>query len=131
DTRASPSTRLGTLAEFDRTSSESTPGAPPDHRHLQAAPIQPRRLAQATGGALAVDPAGRSTVVFRAADAPGPNPGAPRLDSSKRSPDWSPAAAATDHPAAFEDLYDRLLDRVRRDLTIERERAGGLTHHLF
>ena len=99
-------------------------------------------LARATGGARGVDATGRSTVVFPRA----PSQTAPRGAQTARyiarqielGPELFNGDVASSSEEAnvydgegFDELYDRVLSRLRRDLIVERERRGDLTGRFF
>jgi trimeric autotransporter adhesin len=104
-------------------------------------------LARATGGAHEIDGTGRSTVVFpqppgRATTVANHSIGAHiartiELDPAAFNGDvpWAPpgssADTSTDDGEGFDELYDRVLSRLRRDLIVERERRGDLTGPFF
>jgi len=103
-----------------------------------AAPTQTKaqRLADAAGASPEIDAAGRSSVVFGAPDRRTPD----GADSVRTALDVPTRASVSlppmpsrprDDPAAVDDLYERLLERLRRDLLIERERSAGLAYDLY
>jgi hypothetical protein len=112
-------------------------GAPaPATPTLTPTPTQPSRLAALTGGAVESSPDGRqSTVVFSRAPAPmlareiasgagaGPGP------SGAAAPAPSPAPAPRSE-LDLDDLYDRLAERLRRELLQDGDRAGHLLREL-
>jgi hypothetical protein len=121
----------------------ASPPAEPPRVGLQAerrqtaarASTKAQRLAAATGAASAVEAGGRSSVVFRAPDlgaAPASATAAPSLatTATTTTPPTPPGERQPD-PGGVEDLYDRLLERLRRDLLIERERTAGLAFDLY
>src|SRR5205823_13330821 len=98
------------------------------------------RVARATGAVLATEPAtGFETIEFtEPARFAEPAPEAPTLfrapestaaPSSILSPAPLPSVPPTPHPAAspnVDELYEHVLERLRRDLLSERERMGDL-----
>jgi hypothetical protein len=104
-------------------------------------------LARAIGVTRERDGSGRSTVVFPKPSGRAMSPGtgsnarplarqieleAPSLNG--HGPDAVPGAAAepsTHDTVEFEELYDRVLSRLRRDLIVERERRGDLAGAYF
>jgi hypothetical protein len=102
-----------------------------------AAPVptttQPSRLAALTGGAVESSPDGRqSTVVFSRAPAPAtPTIARELAPGAGPGPSGSPAPAPA--PRAdldVDDLYDRLAERLRRELLQDADRAGHLLREL-
>jgi hypothetical protein len=74
------------------------------------------RLAALSGGALVAAPDGRASVVF-------PSAGTARATTPDAAPSApAPAAASID----VDDLYDQIAARLRRELLLDRERAGEL-----
>ena len=118
------------------------------------APNRPtgQSLARAIGATHERDGSGRSTVVFpqppsRVTPAP-TNGGSPRMarqvtelgavSLNGHAPGLPPSSAPTSameaggqEAADFDDLYDRVLSRLRRDLIVERERRGDLAGAYF
>jgi len=104
-------------------------------------------LARAIGVTRERDGSGRSTVVFpqppgrgmRSGTSVNARPLARRIELEPASlnghgPDAVPSAAAepsTYDTGEFEELYDRVLSRLRRDLIVERERRGDLAGAYF
>lgn len=99
------------------------------------APLDAATLARLTGGALEQHAGGTSTVSFlaRAADPappPRPPPSAATAPPTATAPTESQAPADAiaitgEHwPLRMDELYDRILKRLRRDLLGERERRG-------
>ncbi len=101
-------------------------------------------LARAIGVTRESDGSGRSTVVFPQPPGRGMHPGTSRTarplarqtieletaSVNSHGPDAVPTAAAepsTYDTGDFEELYDRVLSRLRRDLIVERERRGDLS----
>jgi hypothetical protein len=94
-------------------------------------PGKAQRLADATGARREVDATGRSSVVFRAPDDGGSGQAvtASRAIATAPAPPMPSAQPAdTETP---DDFYDRLLERLRRDLLIERERSAGVAFDLY
>ncbi|HWH11053.1 MAG TPA: hypothetical protein VG165_07990 [Solirubrobacteraceae bacterium] len=90
-----------------------------------------QRLADATGATREVDPSGRSTVVFRVPDELGSPEGAAAAPPAATASARPVAIPGPGDPEGIDDLYDRLLDRLRRDLLVERERSPGLSFDLY
>jgi hypothetical protein len=82
------------------------------------------RLAALSGGALVAAPDGRASVVFPTAGQQAG--GSVRATTTETAhgplPAPAPAAASID----VDDLYDQIAARLRRDLLLDRERAGEL-----
>ena len=93
--------------------------APPASATTDAA-----RLAALSGGALVAAPDGRATVVFPSAGQQ--TGGSVRATATGAAP--SPAAAPAPAAASIDvdDLYDQIAARLRRELLLDRERAGDL-----
>ena len=113
-------------------------------------PVAPQRdrpsgesLARAIGVTREFDGFGRSAVVF-----PQPPSGTTASGTNGRTiaretvelptsrlngsgPDGEPAETNTHDTGDFEELYDRVLSRLRRDLIVERERRGDLAGAYF
>ena len=103
------------------------------------APLDPTTLARLTGGALEQHVGDTSTVSFLAR-VPDPSPPAPPAATAPSAPTGSPTASAAGSPASaaadtiaiagehgplrMDELYDRILKRLRRDLLGDRERRG-------
>ncbi len=89
-----------------------------------AGTTEPARLAALTGGSLMNAPDGRTSVVFAAGDQqPGGSARAPRTVTAQRAlPEPVPAATSID----VDELYDQIAARLRRELLLDRERAGEL-----
>ena len=104
-------------------------------------------LARATGGTHEIDRHGRSTVVFpEPPTRPRPRAGngngglVARYTAEVPGTSWNAGADAPPASAfetstqvvdAFDELYDRVLTRLRRDLIVERERRGDLAGAFF
>jgi hypothetical protein len=107
-------------------------------------------LARATGGTHEIDATGRSTVVFpqtptRNAPAVTTNGSGPHigrtieLDPAFLNGGGAEALANSSSDTdtrprdneGFDELYDRVLSRLRRDLIVERERRGDLAGPFF
>jgi hypothetical protein len=104
------------------------------------------RLAAAPGAVLTRDPAGVDTVSFleephgypgptllREADEPSPQPdpstaAAPAAQPASPGLSIPPLPATPPTPAipSFEEVYEQVVERLRRDLLVERERMGDL-----
>jgi hypothetical protein len=101
------------------------------------------RLAEWSGGALSVDGGGRETVSFPAPSPPvessaaamvfrateQPEPAAPTSTPSAVAAQAMPSHPAAPPPAALpqvDELYEHVVERLRRDLLVERERMGDL-----
>jgi hypothetical protein len=102
-----------------RTDPPAAAVAPPASATTDAA-----RLAAVSGGALVAAPDGRASVVFASA---GRQPtGSARATTTEPArgpfPGPAPAAASID----VDDLYDQIAARLRRELLLDRERAGEL-----
>jgi hypothetical protein len=99
-------------------------------RTASAAPPAPSsttdaaRLAGLTGGSLVDAPDGRASVVFPpAGQQPAGGARATRTATAQRAlPEPTPATASID----VDDLYDQIAARLRRELLLDRERAGEL-----
>ena len=81
------------------------------------------RLAAQSGGALVAAPDGRASVIFPSA---GPQPtrsARATTTASAHGPLVTPASAAS---IDVDDLYDQIAARLRRELLLDRERAGEL-----
>lgn len=100
-------------------------------------------MARAIGVTRETDGFGRSAVVF-----PEPQSRTPLSRTSGRTiaretvelptaslngigPDSQPAETSMYDAGEFEELYDRVLSRLRRDLIVERERRGDLAGAYF
>jgi hypothetical protein len=126
--------------------------APPEARAATAAGSSGARLAQALGLPLAPQADGSVTVSFDAST-PATPPSSPVLARAleidelqatpmpETAPPAAPAPAGNPAPAApapaggppapsLEDIYDHVVERLRRDLLVERERMGDLTGRL-
>jgi len=102
-----------------RTEPPAAAVAPPASAATDAA-----RLAALSGGGLVAAPDGRASVVFASA---GRQPtGSARATTTESAhgplPATAPAAASID----VDDLYDQIAARLRRELLLDRERAGEL-----
>jgi len=105
-------------------------------------PTSGSRLAELSGGAFSVGSDGVETVsfpwaqpegtpataamVFRAAEAPEPSEAASAPDVPVPA---APAPTAPSPPSAapqLDELYEHVVERLRRDLLVERERMGDL-----
>jgi hypothetical protein len=86
------------------------------------------RLAALSGGSLVAAPDGRASVVFSSAG--GQPAGSARAATSATAHSPLPVAPPTPAPAApsidVDDLYDQIAARLRRELLLDRERAGEL-----
>jgi hypothetical protein len=82
------------------------------------------RLAALSGGALVAAPDGRASVVFSSnGQQAGGSARRPSATTAQRPlPEPVPATAAID----VDDLYDQIAARLRRELLLDRERAGEL-----
>jgi hypothetical protein len=89
-----------------------------------AATTDAARLAALSGGALVAAPDGRASVVFPSAGQQ--TGGSVRATATGAAP--SPAAAPAPAAASIDvdDLYDQIAARLRRELLLDRERAGEL-----
>jgi hypothetical protein len=104
-----------------------------------------RALARATGGTHQVDGFGQSMVVFPPPTrlGPGESNGSgghiarvidPGPTSNGNGPERTTSRGSetnTRDGAEFDELYDRILSRLRRDLIVERERRGDLAGAFF
>jgi hypothetical protein len=92
---------------------------------LAGATTNAARLAALSGGALVAAPNGHASVVFSSAGQ-GPTGSFARATPTESAhgllPAPAPAAAAID----VDDLYDQIAARLRRELLLDRERAGEL-----
>lgn len=96
-------------------------------------------LAAATGSPRRLEADGRASVVFGPSRSPGatrpaPTPRVQRVDAAQATPAVAPAAPARS-PAGVADadidtVYEVLLERLRRELVIERERLGDMYSRL-
>jgi hypothetical protein len=92
-----------------------------------AAPTDATRLATMAGGSLIAGADGRSSVVFAAGGEQSAGP--PRTTRTTRAatvqralPEPAPAPPAID----VDELYEQIAARLRRELLLDRERAGEL-----
>jgi hypothetical protein len=94
----------------------------------RSAATDPARLAVRSGGTLVAAPDGRSSVVFSSAG--GQPAGSTRAATTATSPAALPVPSPAPAPAApsidVDDLYDQIATRLRRELLLDRERAGEL-----
>ena len=129
--------------------SEPEPIPSQPYHPLANVPDRPsgQSLARSIGVTRESDGSGRSTVVFPQPPGRGAHPATSRnarplarqieLASTSlngHGPDAVPSAAAepsTYDTGEFDELYDRVLSRLRRDLIVERERRGDLAGAYF
>jgi hypothetical protein len=110
---AARSTAAATGVSAGTSAPENNPGTP-----------DPARLAALTGGSLVNAPDGRASVVFPSGgQQPGGSARAARTVTAHRAlPESVPATASID----VDELYDQIAARLRRELLLDRERAGEL-----
>jgi hypothetical protein len=104
------------------------PGPPPLQRQESpdAAPIDAAALARLTGGTLSQTPSGSSTVSFLArSEDPRPEPATVVAAASAAPPD-AISVEGEERPLRIDELYDRIVKRLRRELLDDRERRGRL-----
>jgi hypothetical protein len=131
--------------------SEPEPKPPQPYLSLAGVPDRPsgQSLARAIGVGRESDGSGRSTIVFPQPPGRGIGPGtsgtAPLLarettvdvelaSLNGHGPGAAPSAApqrSMYETGEFEELYDRVLSRLRRELIVERERRGDLAGAYF
>ena len=89
-----------------------------------AGTTDPARLAALTGGSLVDAPDGHASVVFASGDQqPGRSSRATHTVTAQRAlPEPVPAAGSID----VDELYEQIAARLRRELLLDRERAGEL-----
>ncbi len=141
---AAPRRIAAAAAAGDRHPPSVRPAAPPA--------MDGRRLAAMTASEFAVEPDGRTTVTFAspvvplqrtpaptvsapASVPPAPAP-APAPTATASEPDSLTGTPAADAPPGrrgpaheqeeLDHIYEQMLERLRRDLVVERERAGHL-----
>jgi hypothetical protein len=134
-----PLLRLGeSRGRVHAVAREAVPG--PAYEPVGTAIGRGARLARATGGSVYNDGNGLDTVVFPASDDPGQvaAPAAPVLMRAEAEPatpvtttqpEPPPAPAppsAAGHASDMDDVYEHVVDRLRRDLLAERERMSDL-----
>lgn len=136
---ARPPIRLRQLARSVHLD-ESDPAPPPLLR------TAPDRLALAAGAALQHEPDDQATVMFppptgreaptlarqeATLSTPPPAPSTPPTPPATLSPSTpAPAPAEAASGASIDDVYEQVLERLRRDLLAERERMGDLLGEL-
>ncbi len=81
------------------------------------------RLAAVTGGSLIEAPDARASVVFPSAGQAGGAPRATHTTTHHRALPEPPRATAS---IDVDELYDQIAARLRRELLLDRERAGEL-----
>ena len=96
-----------------------TPAAPP-----ASTGTDPTRLAALSGGSLVAAPDGRSSVDFSSAG--GQAAGTVRAATTQTVPTPLPVPAPAPAAIDVDDLYDQIAARLRRELLLDRERAGEL-----
>ena len=111
----------GQLAVARRTERVASP------QHVTAAePVAPptdaARLATLSGGSLVDAPDGRASVVFPSAPQQPGRPARATRTAHRALPEPAPAAASID----VDELYDQIAARLRRELLLDRERAGEM-----
>lgn len=94
-----------------------------------SATTDPTRLAALSGGSLVAAPDGRASVVFSSAG--GQPAGSVRAATTATAQTPLPVPTPAPTPAAapsidVDDLYDQIAARLRRELLLDRERAGEL-----
>ena len=130
----------------------SDPDPTPSHPYFPLTNVPDRpsghSLARAIGVTRESDGSGRSSVVFPQPPSRGMHAGTSRtarpldrqtiesepVSLNSHGPDAVPSAAAEQSiydAGEFEELYDRVLSRLRRDLIVERERRGDLSGAYF
>ena len=87
-----------------------------------APPTDASRLAGLTGGSLVDAPDGRASVVFPSAGLQPGTPARAARTAHRALLEPAPAAASID----VDELYDQIAARLRRELLLDRERAGEL-----
>lgn len=152
---SAPGQAVATVAAADTATAlirASEPEPTPQQSYLSPASARNRptgeSLARAIGGTRESDGSGGSTVVFPQPPGRGTRPGtsgSARL-LARETIDLEPASLNGHGPGAvptaavqpsmydsgeFEELYDRVLSRLRRELIVERERRGDLAGAYF
>lgn len=93
-----------------------------------SATTDPTRLAAQSGGTLVASPDGRASVVFSSVG--GQPAGSARSATTATAHGPLPVPTPAPAPAApsidVDDLYDQIAARLRRELLLDRERAGEL-----
>ena len=108
--------RTRTPAPDDRGAASHAEAAGQVARAALPEPSFGARLAEATGAVLAREASGVETVSFTPSGAGAPAP----------APAARPAAPAAAPPIDVDELYEQIIERLRRDLLAERERMGDL-----
>jgi hypothetical protein len=115
-------------------------GAGPGQARGVETPTNGARLAAATGAAFSSDPGGFETVVFpqpSGFEAASATISRAPVDGNDDSPPPPPATASSPAPADpppaassgggdIEEIYDQVIERLRRDLLADRERMGDV-----
>ena len=92
-----------------------------------SATTDPTRLAALSGGTLVAAPDGRASVVFSSAGGqPAGSVRAATTATAPAAPVPTPAPAPAAPSIDVDDLYDQIAARLRRELLLDRERAGEL-----
>jgi hypothetical protein len=107
-----------------RTAAEPARRTAPEPSPPVAGTTDAGRLAAVTGGSLIEAPSGRASVVFPSAgqQAGGAARAAHTTTQHRALPEPPPVTAAID----VDDLYEQIAARLRRELLLDRERAGEL-----